>query len=881
MTDADRSDVTRRTLLGGAALSAALVAMPHPTFARAQDVQADPRTAFPLIRNGRPAAVFVDDEADSAVRRVAASFAGDLERVSGSPAKLIGGDADSLSGPAVLIGVAGRSPLLDRLVAEGRLDAADLRGEWEAFRQIVVDRPLPGVPRALVIIGSDRRGAVFGTYDLSERIGVSPWYWFADVPVVRQTNLLIPAGSRRDQPKVRYRGFFINDEDPCLSGWAKRKFGGVNAAMYAHVFELLLRMKGNYLWPAMWGKAFADDDPQSMVLADAMGVVMGNSHHEPMLRAQAEWHRHKEDGVRGGAWDYTTNRDNLRTFWRGGIERMMSKGKGQRYESVVTVGMRGDGDEAMAEGTATELLEKIVADQRAIIAEVTGRPASETPQVWALYKEVQDYYDHGMKVPEDVTLLFSDDNWGQIRRLPDPGAAPRGGGYGVYYHFDYVGGPRNYKWINTNQIEKIWQQMDLAYQRGARAMWIANVGDIKPMEYPLGFFLAQAWDPDAMTPELLAAYPVAWAASTFGPERAAAIGDLVTCYSRYAAWRKPELIDDSSFALGGITPEGLDGGEFGAMVAQWDALEADMVKARATLRPDQRDAYFQLIEFPIAALANLYRLYYATAWNRMLASRNDARANYFADQVEATYRRDGELTRRYHSIHDGKWDGMMAQVHMSYVIWNDPTQQTMPSIVRVGADTPHDRQRPKPEFIDRAAPPEGVIALEAADFARTRGAAGLRWTPIAHLGRTGGGVVALPQGRPATQAQDAVMLEYDVRVTKAGPAQLTLLLAPTLDTLGHGGNRIGVSIDDGPVTMLEAKLEASGGAQDTPGKQRWAQAVRDNVIRLSADMGPLAAGDHHIRLWRIDDNVVPTRLELRTVEAPEYYLGAPARPQRS
>nr|WP_286207626.1 glycosyl hydrolase 115 family protein [Hephaestia sp. MAHUQ-44] len=832
---------------------------------------------FPLIQNGTPAAILIDPDADSAVAHVATGFAADLAAVSGRrPQRLT--TITRLRGPVVVIGVLGQSATIDNLIQAGKIDATDLHGAWEAFRQIVVDDPFPGVAQALVIVGADRRGAVFGTYDISERLGVSPWYWFADVPIPRKWDVSIPAGSRRDQPSVRYRGFFINDEDPCFSGWAKKKFGGINSALYARVFELLLRMKGNYLWPAMWApKAFADDDPNNMVLADAMGVIMGSSHHEVMMRAQDEWHRNTDKGVTGGPWDYTRNRDNLRAFWRGGIARMMSKGDGKGYEAVVTIGMRGDGDEAMGEGTAIPLLEQIVADQRRIIAEVTRKPASDTPQIWALYKEVQDYYDHGMAVPDDVTLLFADDNWGQIRRLPEPGAPPRRGGYGIYYHFDYVGGPRNYKWLNTNQIEKVWQQMDLAYTRGARAMWIVNVGDIKPMEYPLSFFLAMAWNPEAVTPDTLATYPQRWARATFGAEHAAAIGEMMTAYSQYAARRKPELIDQDSFPLGGITPQGLDGGEFGTMVAEWDALEARMLAVRAQLRPDQRDAYFQLLEFPIAALANLYRLYYAAAWNKLLAARNDPRANVFADQVEATFARDAALTDRYHGINGGKWDGMMQQVHMSYVIWNDPTQQTMPSITRVGADTPTDQRGRQPAFAARAPLAPGIIALEAPAFSRAHDGAGLRWTPVAHLSRTDGAMLALPQGRPATSAADGVRLDYDVLVEHAGPATLTLDLAPTLDTNASGGIRIGVSIDDGPVQVLKAHLEATGGAHDTLARQRWADAVSDNILRLSADLGSITTGKHVVKVWRIDDNVVLQKLVLSTVPLPPLYLGPPSK----
>jgi len=861
-------------MAGAAYVTALGTLLPRLTVSAAQPA-ADPRTAFSLIADGRPASLLIDANADPAVRHVANAFASDLERVSGNRPEVLTRAQDA-RGPMVLIGVQGQSEIIDALVSRGRIDLSELNGQWEGYCQIVVDQPMPEVPRALVLVGSDRRGAVFATYDVSERIGVSPWHWFADVPVQRRRDFLFPAGEQRDAPKVRYRGFFINDEDPCLSGWAQKTFGGVNSAMYAHVFELLLRMKGNYLWPAMWGKAFAVDDPQSMVLADAMGVLMGNSHHEPMLRAQTEWHQSKESGAVSGRWDYVTNGANLRKFWQGGIERMMSKGDGRGYDSVVTIGMRGDGDEAMAEGTAIDLLESIVADQRRIIADVTRRPASETPQVWALYKEVQDYYDRGMKVPDDVTLLFADDNWGQIRRLPAPGAPPRSGGYGVYYHFDYVGAPRNYKWINTNQIEKIWQQMDLAYQRGARAIWIANVGDIKPMEYPLGFFMKMAWNPQAMTPEALAAYPLQWASTTFGSDQADVIDELITTYSRYAARRKPELINQNSFPLGGITPQGLDGGEFGDMVAEWDALEARMLPVRGQLRPEQLDAYYQLIEFPIAAVGNLYRLYYATAWNTLLASRNDARANYFADAVESAFARDAELTRRYHSINGGKWDGMMSQVHMSYVIWNDPTQQTMPSITRVAGDTPVSERGITPVFAPTRAMPAGVIAIEAPAYTRAHNAKGLQWTAIPHLSRTAGGVLALPQGRPATTPEDRVCLDYEVSITHAGAATMTLYLAPTLDTIGAQGLRIGVSLNGGSIRTLQVQLEATGGAQDTPAKQRWADAVRNNVVELRTDLGQLNAGRHTISLWRLDDNVVLQKLVIATAPLPASYLGPKA-----
>ncbi|MFV3129017.1 glycosyl hydrolase 115 family protein [Niveispirillum sp. KHB5.9] len=814
-----------------------------------------------LIRLGRPLPVYVDASADPAVKHAVRSLRADLGRVAGQEAASLSALSDA-DGSVIIVGVLGASPVIDALVRDGKLKTDDLAGQWEGYRQVVVEQPAANIPRALVIVGSDRRGAVFGAYDLSERIGVSPWVWWADVPVVQKRELYLVAGSRSDHPRVKYRGIFINDEDPAFSGWAKAKFGGINADLYGHVFELLLRLKANYLWPAMWApKAFNDDDPRNMALADEMGVVMGTSHHEPMTRAQHEWHRNKDQGITGGRWDYAANADNLRAFWRGGIERMMSKGDGKGYESLITVGMRGDGDEPMSEDTATRLLETIVADQRKIIADVTGKPPEQTPQLWALYKEVQDYYDHGMRVPDDVTLLFADDNWGQIRRLPVAGRDPldRAGGYGVYYHFDYVGAPRNYKWLNTNQIAKVWQQMDLAYESGARNIWIVNVGDIKPVEYPLEFFMDMAWNPVAMTPAALASWPAQWAAQTFGADVAKDIAEVVETYGTYSARRKPELIDQDSFPLGeGMGPV-LDGGPFGQMIDDWRTLVAKVGKIKARLRPDQHDAYFQLVEHPVLALSNLYEMYYAAAWNKRLMMRNDPRADYFANEVERTFKRDADLTAEYHALNGGKWNGMMNQVHMSYVIWQTPTRQSMPSISRVSADTPPDRLAAQIKFAQPERSDPRTIILPAAKFDRAVGGRGLTWTVLSNLGQ-GDAVLALPQGRPSTGADDGVRLEYAVTLPEAGTAHVALRLAPTLDTRGGQGIRIGVSIDDGPVQMVTSHLIPTPGAVTMPEQAAWVEAVKNHAHTVETSFPSIKAGRHTVKLWRIDDNAVLEKL---------------------
>jgi len=554
--------------------------------------------AMPLIVDGQPASIVADGALDAGSSRAVSGLRQDLLRVSGSSGH--GDEGNGLSSSQVLVGTLGLSPVIDQLVLEGKLDVSAIRGQWEGYIHAVVPNAVPGVEKTLVIAGSDKRGTIFGIYDLSRRLGVSPWHWWADVPVRVQRNVSVLPGARVDMPRVKYRGIFINDEEPALGGWARATFGGINAEFYEKVAELILRQRGNYLWPAMWGKSYFEDDPKTAAHLDEMGVIVGTSHHEPLMRAHADWSRERD-----GAWDYTSNAERLREFWREGIQRTRG------HDKLVTIGMRGDGDEPMTDGTAISLLEAIVRDQREIIADVTGKPASETPQVWALYKEVQDYYDQGMTVPDDVTLLFADDNWGNIRRLPEAGAT-RAGGYGVYYHFDYVGGPRNYKWINTNQIERVWEQMHLAWEHGVERLWVVNVGDIKPMEFPISFFLDYAWNPEAIGIPELTAYPAEWAGQQFGPQHAAEIGELLTRYTQYNSRRKPELITPETF--------GLETGEADRVVEDWSALVRRAEAVETQLPADARDAYFQLVLHPIQASANLNELYVTVARNRRTMS---------------------------------------------------------------------------------------------------------------------------------------------------------------------------------------------------------------------------------------------------------------------
>jgi hypothetical protein len=620
--------------------------------------------AFALAQGKTAASLVVASSDYPGVIRAAGDLRSDVARVTGITPGF------ALAADTVIVGTLGKSAVIDQLVRDRKIDVSKIAGKWESFLIQVVARPVPGVASALVIAGSDKRGTIFGIYDVSEQIGVSPWYFWADVPTRHRDALFVKAGAYvQGPPAVKYRGIFLNDEAPALSGWVKDNFGKYNHEFYQKVFELVLRMKGNFMWPAMWGSAFNDDDPLNPKLADEYGIVMSTSHHEPMMRAQQEWKRYNNQGP----WDYTKNGDFLRQFWAQGVER------NKNYESIITLAMRGDGDMPMA-GNINDnvaLLEKIVADQRKIIAEKVNPNVASVPQVWALYKEVQGYYERGMRVPDDVTLLWSDDNWGNVRRLPTAEERKRSGGAGIYYHFDYVGGPRNYKWLNTIPITKIWEQMSMAYKYGADRIWVVNVGDLKPMEFPIEFFLHLAWNPPAWTQDRIAEYSHAWGEREFGPQYGAQVADIIARYTKLNGRRKPELLEPATFSL-------TDYQEADRVVAEWKELTAKAEALSKSLPENARDAFFQLALYPVKASAQVTELYIAAAKNRRYAAQGRASANDFAAETKALFQADADLAAYYnHTMANGQWNHMMDQTHIGYTYWQEPKQNNMPAVKEI------------------------------------------------------------------------------------------------------------------------------------------------------------------------------------------------------
>lgn len=617
---------------------------------------------FGIVAQEKSSSIMVSEDDWAGVKRAVTDLQDDIKKVTGKEVSLL---TDQTSSTVVIVGTIGKSKLVDELVSKGKIDVAGIAGKWESTLIQIVKNPIKGVDSALVIAGSDKRGTIYGIYEISSQIGVSPWYYWADVAPQKSNSLyVIPGRHVIASPAVKYRGIFLNDEAPALSGWVYSKFGGFNSKFYTKVFELILRLKGNYLWPAMWGRAFIDDDKLNPILADEYGVVFGTSHHEPLTRAHDEWKRFK-----GGKWNYDQNPQQLKEFWETGLSRVADK------EQLVTIGMRGDGDEPMTEGTATTLLERIVKDQRDIIEKVTKKPANQTPQLWALYKEVQDYYDKGMRVPDDVILLLCDDNWGNLRKLPKLNEKPRSGGYGIYYHFDYVGDPRNYKWINTNPIQKVWEQMDLAYRYDANQIWIVNVGDLKPMEFPISFFLDFAWAPDAIPAEKLQQYTIDWATKQFGATYAEQTAKIIDTYAKYNGRVKPELLDQNTYSL-------TDYREFETVVNDFKNIEAQARYIYQQMPADLKDAYYQLVLHPVEASANLNELYYVVAKNRLHAKQGRLSTNIMAKTADSLFKRDAEITHYYNKVMaNGKWNHMMDQTHIGYTGWQQPDKNVMPEVV--------------------------------------------------------------------------------------------------------------------------------------------------------------------------------------------------------
>lgn len=759
----------------------------------------------------------------------------DLRAVTGSPCA------------PITVATVGKSPIAKKYAQY----AKQLKGKWEQYLLIAENN-------GIVILGSDKRGTIYGIYELSRQLGVSPWYWMADAPIAKHSEVWVKPGVYTDgEPKVKYRGIFINDEWPSFGTWSNNQFGGVNSKAYAKIFELLLRLKANYFWPAMWATAFNEDDPLSPQIADEMGIVMGTSHHEPMMRSHKEYTKRRNEV---GPWDYATNPERIEKFFTEGIE------KSKHYENIITIGMRGDGDVAMGSGNDADnikTLKDVIAAQRRIISKVHGKKASELPQLWAIFTEVQRYYDAGFTVPNDVTLLFCDNNWGYVRRMGSEREKDRKGGMGMYYHIDMNGGPWNDRWVNTTTVPKLREQLNLAYRSGIDRIWIINVGDLKPKEMPIDFIMNYAWNPDAIQPGDEKAWLERFTCSIFGKDYAAETADIIAKYSKYNLLRKPEVEYPGIFNK----EEMLD------MSSKWQSLVVRCENLKEQMPKEMQDAFYQLVYYPAVGSACQHQIYVAATLGDSLT-------------IEALMKKDQRLTDYYNNqLSGGKWRGMMLDNHIGYTQWSIPEKNVNP--MTLGFKVEND--------INPAATEE--YSIPAYKYKNNVNGKEASWIFLPDLGRGEGCMGSDNVLAASDMSGNGAALEYEIDLKSSN---IAIGILPTQDVLPARGLRFGIQIDDQPMQIVDARqgmhdefkeytpqnLASSKIHKPLPPHNNlllsgWMNGKRlprrsevfDNIrwVEVKLDAAP---GKHNLKIVMIDPEIVVEQIVVNPDNSHYSYFGA-------
>lgn len=891
-----------------------------------------------LLAGEYPAQIYIDpaDTNYKGIRIAAEAFAGDVFLVTGKRPELID-TAEKITGPVIVIGTMAQNPVIAAAVEAGRLSLSEIERKWECHTTKLAEHKQTD---CLLISGSDKRGCIYGIYRLSELIGVSPWVWFADVAPQKKETLCFSEEElsyTSKEPSVKYRGIFINDESPSFTGWAYGKFGALNDKMYCHVFELILRLKGNYLWPAMWGNVFSEEGsehPQDNIrLADEYGVVMGTSHHEPMCRAGEEWRHLWQQYTDKYNWDFAVNREGISKFWEDGIRR------NKPYESVITVGMRGEADSALVGGLQynIDLLKDIILTQKRQLA---AEGLSDASKMLVVYKEVEKYWNggtdevtghpaeglkdwklaDGTSPLDDVVIMLCEDNYGNVRSLPvTEKLKNRKGGWGMYYHFDYNGGPRGYMWLNVMQLEKTWEQLSQTYDCGVRDIWIVNVGDLKPMEMQISYYMDLAYDFEtygtngSVTP---GDYYLKFVKQQFsyGVSEVvqAQMAGLLAGYSKLNAICKPEYMRENIYSIENF-------GEAQSMLdfALFLMEGAELVKPE--IPKELQDAYEQLVFYPVTASANVVALYIYSAYNRYYAEKKDARTNGFAALVEEAIAKDKELMRHYNEeMSAGKWNKMMSQPHLGYVAWNAENCALPTPIVLEDVSCPYSRDVLIEELMEtRPEPLAGCVVLQADAYAENvpvvlvervqdslqntgisrqqaenavhpteRQEGGYKifsaqFRIIPNYGRSDASAKVYPVTMETAKLYDETgsveglpYLEYIFDADMTTDYAIRVYLAPSNHLDGDKVElRYGIAVDEQATVVVNAlpKGYIAGDCYEW----QWSRAVEQNV-HIKESRVSLAAGVHKLRFYGIDAGLVLQKIVIYRGALPDSYLGPEA-----
>ncbi len=629
--------------------------------------------------------ILVEKSAFKGVKMIADTHAEDVELVCGKKPAVVESVGDVKSKNVVVAATIGCSELLERLEKSGRINLDGVRGKREVYSLEILEKPFderPDVEKALLIVGSDKRGTIYGIFELSERVGVSPLVYWGDVLPRKKSEVKVELEGKfvSKEPSVRYRGLFINDDWPAFGGWSKKRFGGYNAKAYDHVFKLILRLKGNYLWPAMWTGQFWDDGPGLLnaELADTYGIIIGASHHEPMCRAGAEWqHIYKKYGD-DNTWSFISNKDAITEFWRDGLKRS------KNFENLITIGMRGENDSLLLGENATledniNVLRNVILTQNELMKEVVDPELSNIPRMLALYYEVEDFY-HGDKntkglknwdALDGVTLMLCDDTYGNLRFLPDETDREHNGGFGMYYHYDFHGPSISYEWMNTNRLSKTWEQMTMAYDFGIRYLWIVNLGDIKGLEYPLCYFMALAYDFEKYGSTAINSvekFVKNWVRQQYGDwlseRQLSDVYDVLNGYTKFNNARTPESMNQNIYS-----PVSFREGE--RVYSECEQIISLAERLYSEAPKEIKPSIFYEVYYPAVASLNFVLMSIEAGWNTFYASRGSLAANRYLDCVKKRTKLDAELKKQFDEMLDGKWVHMADSAHHGFRSWNN------------------------------------------------------------------------------------------------------------------------------------------------------------------------------------------------------------------
>ncbi|QGW27534.1 glycosyl hydrolase 115 family protein [Phnomibacter ginsenosidimutans] len=806
--------------------------------------------SFPLLASGRSAKILTDT-ADARVVQIAAkAFCNDI-------ALLTGIEPDMQHEPTgkytVIAGTIGHNKWIDALVASKRLNVTAIQGKWECFTITTIQQPFPGTAQALIIAGSDRRGTAFGIFHLSRMLGVSPWVWWADATPQKKKQLYVSGSYVSKEPSVKYRGIFINDEDWGLFPWAKRTMDtdvqNIGPKTYAKVFELLLRLKANYIWPAMHDstKAFYYYK-QNPKVADDYAIAIGGSHCEPMLRNNVcEWEQtfEEEYNKKPGEWRYDINKDEIYKYWDDRIKEAVN------YESVVTIGMRGVHDGGMPgpkdPDEKVKLLENIITDQRGILQTNFKRPAEMLPQIFVPYKEVLSLYRRGMKLPDDITIIWPDENFGYIRQLSTPAEQQRSGGSGVYYHLSYLGGPHDYTWLASTAPSLIAYEMTKAYQFGAKRLWVVNVGDIKPAELETQFFLDLAWDINAWTPEKAQEYVLHWVTQHFGKTLAPEMAAIKNEYYRLAQEAKPEFMRMLTFVPAARA----------VRLAAYTKLYQRTAALKKQIPVNQLNAFFELIEYPVkgASLIN-QKIIYA-----QMSHEFPLHAKEFSFKSKQAYDEIKRLTHHYNTgIENGKWNGIISDMPRNLAVFGMPVVAA-PEVLEgsVNKSVVYDRR-----YLDRTVDSFGVqtgqaslLSIPATAFKNKNEIATEKIISINGLGTGGKSISRYPFTGASFKKDEygkAPYVEYELSVNP-GEYELVLKCLPTHAI--HKGRNLGmaISINDAAIQFVDI---------DNPQEdKRWKTDILRGYSESTLPLHITNKGITKVRIYLLDTGLALSKVDVR------------------